>query len=127
MIAGLQKEGATYESVHEKTRPLLAEARRRGMNREGGYWVASIDEAAVDHALTGALDGVYEVILATDGFMRAVHLFKLVDKVDNLFERDLTELAREVRRAEAADPHTRDFPRWSVSDDICARRLRWDD
>ncbi|HET6949315.1 MAG TPA: hypothetical protein VFI47_03010 [Acidimicrobiales bacterium] len=127
MVETLRVSNATYADASERARPHLADARRRAMNREGGYWVASIDKGAVDHALTGALDGVREVILASDGFMRALRLFPLVDDVEELFECDFEDLAARVRRAEENDPHTRGYPRWSVSDDICARRLRWDD
>jgi hypothetical protein len=127
MDRAVLRAGATFESVRQVTQPLLHEARRQGMNQEGGYWVASTDPAAVDHAYTGAIDGVREAILASDGFMRAVHLFGLVDDVADLFRCDMVDLAAAIRVAERADPDTREYPRWSVSDDICARRLVWSD
>jgi hypothetical protein len=119
--------GKSFPEAKAITKPHLAERRRSAMNREGGYWVASIDEAAAAHAVTDVVPGVREVVLASDGFMRALHLFGLVPQVGALFERNLAELAEAVRKAEHDDPETRAYPRWTVSDDICARRLRWVD
>lgn len=128
MVAGL-KDGRSFDEVSEQIRPLLAEHRRSTMNQEGGYWVASTDDSIVAHALTGALDHVEEVILASDGFMRALRLFDLVSSAEELFDPacDFTRLAHAIRHAERHDPETRAVPRWNVSDDICARRLRWVD
>lgn len=126
MAEVLQAPEATFTTAIEHTRPFLAEARRKGMNRRGGYWVASIEAAAVEHAKVGAVDDVEEVLLASDGFMRSVHLFGLCT-LEDLFSASLKEVAAEVRAAEEADPETRGFARWSVRDDICAQRLLWRD
>jgi hypothetical protein len=122
----LLNEGKSLEHAREVTIPLLAEA-RLAMNKEGGYWVASIDANAVEHARWGEVDGVSEVILASDGFMRVLRPFGLVPDVAALFDsgRSLPTLAQMVRDAEREDPETRRFGRWTASDDICAQRLRW--
>jgi hypothetical protein len=120
----LEDPGATLADAREQARPLLADVRRQAMNRDDGYWVASIDSRAADNALVGSFEGVTELVLASDGFMRAVE-FGLVDRPADLFDRDLRELADQVREEERADLHTRKHARWTVSDDICARRLRW--
>jgi hypothetical protein len=125
MKAALVSPTATLADARERARPLLADVRRQAMNQDGGYWVASTDRNAVDHALVGAVDGVTELILASDGFMRGVELFGLVERVDDLFDCDFRKLAKQIRAAEDADPDTRRYTRWSKSDDICARRLRW--
>jgi hypothetical protein len=117
----------TFAQISERTRPLLAEPRRSMMNKPDGYWAASIDEAAADHALTGTIDGAEEVILATDGFIRALDLFGLVSSPEQLFTSDFRALAGSIRAIERGDPDTIAYPRWSVSDDICAHRLRWVD
>jgi hypothetical protein len=124
MVARLE-EGASLQEARREVNPVLAGA-RAAMNSEGGYWVASLDEHAVDHAVTGEVAGVREVVLATDGFMRVVEPFGLIT-TDELFEPgcSLGDLARRVRRAEQDDPETRQFARWSVSDDLSATRLRW--
>jgi hypothetical protein len=126
-MKALLGEGKDFAEARRETIPLLAEA-RSAMNREGGYWVASLDEGAVEHALQGHVDGVQEVVLASDGFMRIVRTFGLIG-VDDLFAPDcsLRDLAEQVRAAERDDPETRRFARWSVSDDLCAKRLRWVD
>jgi hypothetical protein len=117
----------TFEQVSERTRPHLAKPRLSKMNRADGYWVASIDQAAAGHALTGTVDGADDVVLASDGFMRALDLFELVSRPDELFTCDFPELAERIRAVERADADIRRFPRWSVSDDICAHRLQWVD
>jgi hypothetical protein len=126
MGAALEVPGATFATAIQHTRTYLAEARRTGMNKPDGYWVASVDRTATEHAQVGAVDDVEEVLLASDGFMRAVHLFGLCT-LDDLFSTPLPEIAAAVRAAEAADPDTRKYPRWSVRDDICAHRLVWHD
>jgi hypothetical protein len=125
IMAAALNAGKRLEDARKETIPFLAEARSH-MNQDGGYWVASLDEHAVDNAICGEVEGVREVILASDGFMRAVRPFGLIE-VEDLFAPDcsLGDLAQRVRRAERDDPETRGFPRWSVSDDLCAKRLRW--
>jgi hypothetical protein len=117
--------GMTLKQARQEVNPLLAQA-RSFMNKAGGYWVASLDEHAVDNAITGEEAGVRELVLATDGFMRIVEPFGLI-AIEDLFVPDcsLGELARRVRQAERDDPETRQFARWSVSDDLSAKRLRW--
>jgi hypothetical protein len=127
-MTGLVAGGHLHKDAHRQVLPLLRAHREQSMNRERGYWVASTDERAVEHALVGAVEDVHEVVLATDGFMRAVNPFGLIPGPEALFEGvSLNELADRVRAAEADDPETRSFPRWTTSDDICAVRLRWVD
>jgi hypothetical protein len=125
MEQALRDRAVTFEQARERTKPYLAKPRQSAMNKPGGYWVASIDAAAAGHALTGTVDGAEDVILASDGFMRALDLFGLVPDADALFERDFEDLAEQIRRVEHDDADTRRYPRWSVSDDICAHRLQW--
>jgi hypothetical protein len=125
MERALSDASMSFEQASQHTRPYLAKPRQSAMNKPGGYWVASIDEAAAEHALTGTVDGAEDVILASDGFTRALDLFGLVPDADSLFDRDFRQLAQDIRGVERDDPDTRKFPRWSVSDDICAHRLQW--
>jgi hypothetical protein len=129
VMTSLVRGGASWAAARQQANPLLADRRRSAMNRPGGYWVASIDENAVQQALTGALDGVREVVLATDGFMRALRPFKLIADLPALFppEPNFDDLVARIRAAERHDPETRNYPRWTVRDDICAQRLRWID
>jgi len=103
--------------------PMCPRPPRRGWC--AGYWVASTDPEAAHHAVTADVEDVDEIILATDGFMRAVELFGLVSDLADLFVRDLAEVADGIREMELDDPDVRRFPRWRVHDDICALRLRW--
>jgi hypothetical protein len=126
MGEALRDPAVSFDEAIERTRPYLARPRRLAMNQPDGYWVASTDPTAAAHALTGALRDVDEVVLASDGFMRGLDLFGLVPDPDALFDCDFGELAAAIRRVEHG-PRSREFPRWSISDDICAHRLRWVD
>jgi hypothetical protein len=124
-MVALLDAGRTLQEARKEVNHLLAEARSH-MNKPNGYWVASLDEHAVEKARCGEIPGVREVVLASDGFMRIVRPFGLIS-IDDLFAPDcrLSDLAQRVRRAERDDPEARAYPRWSVSDDLCAKRLRW--
>lgn len=52
----------------------------RGQNKPGGYWIASIDPAAVQQALVGEVDAGHlrRAAVLTDGGARAIS-FKLID------------------------------------------------
>lgn len=127
-MAGHLTGGVPYEQVLTEIRPLLAAHRQVHMNTDGGYWVASLDESAASRSLRRSYRGVDEVVLATDGFMRALRPFGLLPGLAALFEPDLrlADVADQIRSAELADPDTRRFPRWSRHDDLLAIRLRWE-
>ncbi|WP_129782899.1 hypothetical protein [Promicromonospora panici] len=94
-------------------------------NVPGGFWVATTDPAAAEHALTGEipLSEVRQVATLSDGAARAVDPFGLYDwpgALDVLRESGPGELIRQVRAAEASDPEATRWPRNKLSDDATA-------
>ncbi|MEV7008178.1 protein phosphatase 2C domain-containing protein [Streptosporangium sp. NPDC051022] len=94
-------------------------------NRDGGFWVASVDPLAGEQALTGALpaDRVRAVALLSDGASRLVDLFGLATwrQVLDLLEHDgPRELIGRVREAERGDPDGSRWPRGKALDDATA-------
>lgn len=126
LLTGVE-DGRPMAEIRRELEPLLLAHRLDAMNQPGGYWVASLDEEAVAHALSGEFVGASEVALATDGFMRSVRPFHLISDFDRLFAGGgtLGELALTLRKMEREDGDCREFPRWNESDDLCAVHLRW--
>jgi hypothetical protein len=94
-------------------------------NRPGGYWVASADPAAVDHALTGdvPVSELSRVALLSDGAARAVDPFRLTDwagVIELLADGGPAALIARVRAAEQSDQGVTRWPRNKVSDDATA-------
>lgn len=94
-------------------------------NREGGFWVASTDPEAADHALTGSvpLTELRSFALLSDGATRLADRFKLLTWPQLggiLREHGPRELIRRTREAEDSDPDGRRWPRTKARDDATA-------
>ena len=103
----------------------LAAHRRAHMNKLDGYWVIARDRSASAHALVGSVPLPRSVLLASDGFSRAVSTLGLSPSYDALLSShtSLLNVAKEIRRAEKADPLCTRYPRWSVHDDCSALHI----
>ncbi|XVQ90454.1 hypothetical protein ACQP2K_00855 [Microbispora siamensis] len=94
-------------------------------NRDGGFWVASVDPLVSEQALTGSVP-VHQVraaALLSDGASRLVDRFHLAtwrDLLDLLGKAGPDELIRQVRAAEQSDPHGQQWPRGKTYDDATA-------
>lgn len=91
-------------------------------NKPDGFWTASTDPEAAQHALTGAVPAVElrRLMLLTDGAARAVAMFRLMDwpALLALLDRDgPTQVLRVVREAEHADASGGRWHRNKLSDD----------
>ncbi|MEV7801939.1 integrase [Microbispora sp. NPDC088329] len=116
--------------------PEHAEARREYVetlgtyrNRDGGFWVASTDPLAADHALIGTIpaDQVRAAALLTDGTADTVSRYGLMtwrQLLDVLAQDGPAELVRRVREAEHSDPHGERWPRSKTHDDATAAYLQ---
>lgn len=94
-------------------------------NVPGGYWVATTDPAAAQHALTGEipLAQVRQVAALSDGAARAVDMLGFHDwpgVLEVLRESGPDELIRQVRAAEDSDPEAVRWPRNKICDDATA-------
>ena len=115
-----QYSDALPDQVRERLWPHLRSA-RSAMNESDGYGVFSLTPPpakfvkAGSEAVTGTL-----VLLATDGLMRLVDVFRRYT-VETLLEaasrRGLSALLMEVRSLESADEYCREFPRAKCHDD----------
>lgn len=102
----------------------MVDAQRELRNTSGGYWVASADPHAADHALTGSVhDSRFgSAALVTDGVTRQVE-WGLAEPEDLLAEarrHGAQWLIDRVRTVESGDPTGVHFPRYSPSDDATA-------
>lgn len=101
------------------------EALRAHRNRDGGFWVASVDPLAAQQALTGTApaDKIRAAALISDGASRLVDRFHLAtwhDTLDILDQHGPAELIRRVREAEHSDPEGERWPRGKAFDDATA-------
>lgn len=107
-------ERAAADAMHagdpEKAAALVRvkHAELADRNVPGGFWVATADPAAAEHALTGRIpvSDVRQVAVLSDGAARAVEfgLYDGPDVLDILRESGPDALTRQVRGAEASDP-----------------------
>ncbi len=91
-------------------------------NRDGGFWVASVDPLAAEQALTGSVpvDQVRAAALLSDGASRLVDLFGLATwrrLLDLLEEAGPEGLIGRVREAERGDLDGSRWPRGKAYDD----------
>ncbi|MGR6999987.1 protein phosphatase 2C domain-containing protein [Yinghuangia aomiensis] len=102
-------DGSLRTYVDDATAHLVGSTRddvRKLRNRPGGFWVASTDPAAAEHALTGSVDAaeVRRVALMTDGLSRLVDRYGWTwSEILDVAERQGPGAAvRAVREAEVA-------------------------
>jgi hypothetical protein len=110
---------------HQQAHREYVEAMRQHRNRDGGFWVASVDPLAAEQAQTGALpaDQVHTAALLSDGASRLVDLFGLAtwrQALEILERSGPAELIRLVREAEESDPKATRWPRGKTFDDATA-------
>ncbi|MEU8271288.1 integrase [Sphaerisporangium sp. NPDC049002] len=118
--------GGTAE--HTEALRDYVEAMRDHRNRDGGFWVASVDPLAAEHALTGSVSvaQVTTAVLLSDGASRLVDRFYLTTwrrAVDLLGQDGPAELIRRVRDAERSDLDGIRWPRGKTFDDATAAHV----
>lgn len=121
----LNKSG-NFVRARAAAEPFLRERRRSAMNVVGGYWVASFAPEAVDHAIVGREERVDTVLLASDGFARAVQPLGVYPTWEPILSSQLplSDVGDRIREAERADGDCIRHPRWNIHDDLSAIRLR---
>ena len=110
---------------HDDARRTYMEALRASRNRPGGFWVAAVDPAAAQEALTGSVpvDAVDSVAVLSDGASRLADRFDVMswsELVKLLGESGPDELIARTREAENSDPDGRRWPRGKTRDDATA-------
>ena len=109
-------------TTSQKSLGEVLDQRRRGMNTQAGYWIWSISRDAVDKAYISQFivsQGSW-VLLASDGFLRLVDLFRSVSHDELMFlaiNKGCEFIIDMVRDLEREDADCSKFARASVSDD----------
>jgi hypothetical protein len=116
---------ATGSADHDRSFAELVTEQRRHRNHPDGFWVASTDPAAAQHALTDTVprDGLQRAAVLSDGATRLVDRFGLLDWpsfLDLLAEQGPGAIIQQVRAAEDSDPDGRRWPRGKRHDDASA-------
>jgi hypothetical protein len=116
---------ATGSTDHARRFAALVTEQRRHRNHPDGFWVASTDPDAAQHALsnTVARDGLGRAAVLSDGAARLVDRFGLLDWprfLDVLAEQGPDAIIAQVRAAEDSDPDGRRWPRGKRHDDASA-------
>jgi hypothetical protein len=131
-VAGVQHSAmhqhATGSADHDRSFAELVTEQRRHRNHPDGFWVASTDPAAAQHALTDTVprSGLQRAAVLSDGATRLVDRFGLLDWrsfLDVLAEQGPDAIVRQVRAAEHSDPDGRRWPRGKRHDDASAAYL----
>ncbi|WP_214411386.1 protein phosphatase 2C domain-containing protein [Sphaerisporangium fuscum] len=110
---------------HAQAHREYVEGLRHHRNRDGGFWVASVDPLAAEQALTGSVpaDRVRAAALLSDGASRLFDRFHLAtwrEGLGILGEHGPAGLIGRVREAERSDLDGRRWPRGKTFDDATA-------
>jgi hypothetical protein len=116
---------ATGSADHDRSFAELVTEQRHHRNHPDGFWVASTDPAAAQHALTNTAprDSLHRAAVLSDGAARLVDRFGLLDWpsfLDVLAEQGPDVIIAQVRAAEHTDPDGQRWPRGKRHDDATA-------
>jgi Protein phosphatase 2C len=122
---GAMHQHATGSADHARSFAELVAEQRRHRNHPDGFWVASTDPDAAQHALadTVARNGPRRAAVLSDGATRLVDRFGLLDWpsfLNTLAEQGPGAIISQVRAAEDSDPDGRRWPRGKRHDDASA-------
>ena len=113
-------------ALQDRFRPRL-HANRKNRNSPGSYSILVPDESSL--AMPEVLDllSPEEILLCSDGFYRAVDIYKMMDDT-LLFQRStlpggIQNILRAIRLVEASDPNCETYLRFKPSDDVTAVML----
>src|SRR5699024_4367339 len=114
---------------HTEALRHYVETLRAYRNQPGGFWIASSNPEAADHAITGHLNitEVTAAALLSDGASRLVDRFALLswaDMTELLAHRGPSAIIDQVREAERSDSTGERWPRGKVCDDATAALVR---
>ena len=115
-------EHATGSADHARSFAELVTEQRRHRSHPDGFWVASTDPAAAQHALadTATREGLHRAAVLSDGATRLVDRFGLLDWSGFLAKQGPAAIIQQVRTAEAGDPDGQRWPRGKRHDDASA-------
>jgi hypothetical protein len=122
---GAMHQHATGSADHYRSFAELVTEQRRHRNHPDGFWVASTDPTAAQHALTDTAPrtGLHRAAVLSDGATRLVDRFSLLDWpgfLGILAEQGPEAIIAQVRAAEGSDPDGQRWPRGKQHDDASA-------
>jgi Protein phosphatase 2C len=122
---GAMHQHATGSADHARSFAELVTEQRRHRNHPDGFWVASTDPAATQHALTNTATrhGLHRAAVLSDGATRLVDRFGVLDWpgfLAVLAEQGPEAIIQQVRAAEGSDPDGKRWPRGKRHDDASA-------
>lgn len=120
----------THTPEHREALQGLVLAQRQIRNTPDGYWVASADPEAAEHALTGTtpLPEAKAAAVMSDGVSRLVTEYQTAtwaDVFETLRAGGPRDLIDNVRKVEATDPTGRRWPRYKSGDDATVAFCQW--
>ncbi len=98
-------------------------SKRMHRNEEGGYYILSFEQNAIDHGLQGKLeiDKPLHFLMMTDGFSRYKDLFNIVadnsEFIENVRGQGLSKIGKEIYNIEEDDPNCMRYLRFKMRDD----------
>lgn len=126
-ILELLASGESYENPeYRELVNTLRKSERAKRNTADGYWIASDDPAAAQHAICGScsLDDIHRLALMTDGLSRSVTTLNIYptweELLQNLFDHGPSKTISTIRETEIDDPDGKRYPRTNQSDDATA-------
>ena len=122
---GAMHQHATGSADHDRSFAELVTEQRHHRNHPDGFWVASTEPDAAQHALTDTVARyrLRRAAVLSDGAIRLVDRFGLLDWptfLDILAEQGPDAIIQQVRAAEDSDPDGRRWPRGKRHDDASA-------
>ncbi len=126
-IAANKDTTGEYIPIRDELLPMLRAARGR-LNCENGYGIFSITPAPEKFVKSGTINVQTDdrFLLASDGFMRLVDVYKLysLEKLgDAIMTKGIANLTNELREFEQKDLACIDYPRAKAKDDATAMIL----
>lgn len=131
-IADLVSTGISYSDPKINTlHKELVQKEQSLLNKDNGYWMASLDPNVANHAITGSYNFEQEVqvSLMSDGLTRAYTHFPICDSWESLLEyienNGIEHCINQIRKYENNDTHGSKYKRTKKSDDASGLYLKF--
>ncbi len=119
-----------FTEIKERVMDQIIENRLKN-NIEGGYWILSFDEKAVDNAVCGIckISENMKVLMASDGYYAICDKYGIFEEKDLLklsFDRGIVSLFDALRKFENNEDKVRFIPRFKKMDDCTCLMFKID-
>lgn len=110
-----------FSEIKNRVKPQIIENRLKN-NTEGGYWILSFDERAIDNAFKGKI-AIYDnmkVLMASDGYYalsEKYHIFPEEELLEHTISKGVVSMFNILRKFEEEEDNIRFIPRFKKMDD----------